>query len=332
MRNINIAVVPKNGDSRIPVDVAGNVMVDVQSMFRHIGEYLITAELKLQNKVGSGLSDLFGLFVDQSMGISLRSSTKISTSGIIDGALALLEKTIIKLGSGAGGYWIDDTFADPRFRKLIADDIIRLAQDVGTEHSLRIGKDSFDNVDVAKMKTYANYLKMTYDGAACGVPKRDLRSKRAEGMVLAIGDDRVKMSFNSKTQASGDIEKLMNKAAVVRGTVRMSDGRISELSDVTKVIPFELVKFNRMISADGDVSLTVPLEVRVEFDAKEEMWVLKNDEIGANVSKKDWDSAVTSFHDYFVFLWNEYAAKEAKGLSEEEKEVRDFLLGLVVTK
>ena len=329
MRSVNIGVVAKNDNEQIPVDIAGGVMVNVQSLFRHIGEYLISKELKLQNKIDRRLSDIFSLYIDQSTGISLCSSPKISTSGIIDNALALLENTIIKLGSGTGGYWIDDTYSDPRFRKIIAEDVIRLAQDLGTGYSLKVGADSFDNFDLAKIKTYVTHLKPIYDDVICGVLRSDQKSRRSEVVKLAIGEDRVKLNFDNKTEALLEAEKLINSPVIVGGKVRLSGDRIAEISDVRKVIPFDLVKFKRMISAAGDIALTAPLEVKVSFDERANEWVLINDDLGARVSKKDWDSVVTSFHDYFVFLWEEYTS-EKHDLSEEEKEVRDFFFGLVV--
>jgi len=329
MRSINIGVVSKDENEKVPVDIAGGVMVNVQLLFRHIGEYLISKELKLQNRIDQRLSEIFSLYINTSAGISLNSSPRISTSGIIDSALALLESTLVKLGSGTGGFWIDDTYSDPRFRRIIAEDVIRLAQDIGTGYSLKVGTSSFDNVDVAKLKAYAGHIKMIYDDVVCGVLRTDAKSRRSEGVVLAVGDDRVKMSFDSKTAALTEARGLIDATAIVGGKIRISGDRIAEISDVRKVIPFDVVKFKRMISSDGDVALTEPLEVKVSCDDRTNEWTLRNDALGAHVSKKDWDSAVTSFHDYFVFLWNEYSSEEHT-LNDEEKDVRDFLFGLVV--
>jgi hypothetical protein len=331
MRSVNIGVVPKGDREKIPVDIAGGVMVNVQLLFRHIGEYLISKELKLQNKIDRRLSDIFSLYVDPSMSISLRSSTRISTSGIIDNALALLESTLVKLSSGTGGYWIDDTYSDPRFRRIIAEDVIRLMHDLGPDFSIKVGANTLDNIDVSKIKSYMNNIKMTYDDVICGVLRADPKSRRSEGVRLAVGDERVKMSFDNKTAALVEAEGLINAPVIVGGRIRLSGDRIAEISDVRKVIPFDTVKFKRMLSSDGDVALTTPLEVKVDFDERANEWVLKNDSIGARVTKKDWDSVVTSFHDFFVFLWNEYTSDEHQ-LNEEEMEIRDFFFKLVVDK
>lgn len=333
MRSVNINVIPKEGEDKVPVEVAGNVMVDIQSLFRHVGEYLISKELRLQNKIDSNLSDMFELFIDPSSGISLRSSPKISTSGIVDDALALLERTLISMGSGAGGYWIEDNYVDPRFRKLIADDIITLAEGLRDRFYIKFVADSvFDNVDIEKIEKYIAGLGMSYEDATCGVIKAaNSKSGKHRGLRLVIGDDSARLSFSSP-EAENEAAALADKTVITAGRIKFSEGHISEISGIGKTVPFEVVKFKRMISSEGDVSLTVPLEIDINFDVAKNEWVLKNEELGISVSKSDWDLAIMSFHDYFIFLWNEYTSKEESELSDEEKEVKGFLLGLVVTE
>ena len=333
MHSINVNVISKKSDGKIPVEVAGSVMIDIQSLFRHIGEYTISKELRLQNRIDRRLSEMFDLFIDPSSGISLRSVPSISTSGIVDDALMLLERTLISMGSGAGGYWIEDNFQDPRFRRLIAEDIIQLAEDLsaGEGYYMKFAADSvFDKVDSDKIGDFIIKLGMSYENATCGVIRAThSKSKRVDGVKLEIAGNRVRMTFTDKSiedQAMG----LIGKASIVGGRIKFVNGSISDIGNVMTVVPFNEVKFNRMISSEGDVKLTETLTAKVEFNEAKEEWILTNEGLGINISKKDWDSAITTFHDYFIFLWNEYAIKEGGELSEEEQEVKDYLLKLVV--
>ena len=91
--------------------------------------------------------------------------------------------------------------------------------------------------------------------------------------------------------------------------------------------PLTSIKFRRVISASGDVSLKVPVEANVEF--RDGKWILTNKDLGIMASKNRWDDAVTDFHDYFIFLWTEYKDKDAAMLDDEEREVKDSLNALV---
>ena len=333
MRSVNVNVIPKKNDEKIPIEVAGSVMIDIQSLFRHIGEYLISKELRLQNRIDRRLSEMFDLFIDPSSGVSLRSSPAISTSGIVDDALALLEKTLVSMGSGSGGYWIEDNFQDPRFRRMVADDVIQLAEDlsVGDGFYMKFTADKvFERIESDKIRNYITGLGMSSDDATCGIVRAThSKSKRIDGVRFEIAGERLRMGFSSK-DVEADAMNLIGKASIVGGRVKYNNGTISEISGIIKILSFDVTSFDRMISSEGDAKLRESLKVSVGFDNEKGVWSLSNEDLGINVSKKDWDSAVTTFHDYFMFLWNEYAAKNPDELSDEEREVRDFLMNIVV--
>ena len=89
----------------------------------------------------------------------------------------------------------------------------------------------------------------------------------------------------------------------------------------------ECMKFHRLVSGTGGVSVSTPVEAEVSF--KNNKWILSNEDLGIMSSSDSWDSAVQSFHDYFVFLWSQYTESDDEGLSEEELEVKSALLSHV---
>ena len=313
----------------MPIALAGNVLVSIQSLFTHIGEYLVSKELRLQSTIDPRLSKMFDLIMNQTSGITIGSSVKISTSGIIDDAMLLLERTLTSMGSGAGGYWIEDTFEDSRYRKFIADDIIALA--AALSHSgfyIKFGSDSvFDIKDTSKIEEYVNKLEMKFNGAVCGI-LHTIQSRSGKGAKIRLlcSNDNVRVSFNPSVE--GEALPLIGKAVIVAGRISYSDGKLSEVSDIGKIIPLETIKFRRIISSEGDISLSDPISAKVSYDNERRVWTIRNSDLGISVAKEDWDNAVASFHDQFVFVWNMYKER-TDSMSSDELEVHDFIVSLI---
>ena len=328
MRSLEFSVLPKDGESSVPVALAGKVMVSVQSLFTHIGEYVLVKELRILETVDPRLAGIFDLTMNRTSGVSIGSSVKFSTSGVIEDAMLLFERTLMSMGSGAGGYWIEDTFSDPRYRKLIADDIIELAYAL-RDHKfyVKFSADAvFDIEDIDKIQHYINNLGMSCDGAVCGVVHA-VRSKSGRGdkVGLTCGSGNARLSFTDpvlEKEAFG----LSDKAVIVAGKVTYTGNTPSDISGVGKIVPLETMKFRRIISADGDVVLNNPVPVAITWNGED--WVLRNSDLGVSVKKDRWDDAVVAFHDQFMFLWNEYSEFK-EGMSGEEKEVHDYLASLM---
>ena len=57
------------------------------------------------------------------------------------------------------------------------------------------------------------------------------------------------------------------------------------------------------------------------------MWHLSSDIIGIDVSKPSWDECVTSYHEYFAFLWETYCESDEQ-YEGEELEIQEYLRSL----
>ncbi|MBP5734809.1 MAG: hypothetical protein J6W53_03200, partial [Candidatus Methanomethylophilaceae archaeon] len=134
MTGFTVNVISEKDDKRVPIAVAGQIMVDIQDLFRHIGEYLISREMRPQEAVPRSLGDKFTIYMDKTGGIVLDASTSTpETEGygnVVDDALKVLEATLDTLGSGTGGYWVDDNFTDAIYRNQVVIDIVALYQDL----------------------------------------------------------------------------------------------------------------------------------------------------------------------------------------------------------
>ena len=330
MTGFTVNVISEKEDKRVPVSLAGQIMVDIQDLFRHIGEYLVSRELRLQEAVPAKLSEKFTIYMDKSGGFALDASTYTpETSGygnVTDDALKLLEATLDTLGSGTGGYWVDDNFKDAIYRNQIVIDIVALYQDLNDRegYSLMYGSGPelkrFGKVDVDKMAKYIGERGMSVNGVTVGV----VNIRPGSRSILDLGDKNVRLTFADSKLENG----LGQKPYIVAGKINYSEeGRISSVENVYEIVPADIIKFRRMMSSTGDVSLKVPVDVKVAF--KDGKWTLSNMDLGIMASNSNWDAAVTSFHDYFIFLWTEYKDKDPNGLSDEEKEVSEALNALV---
>lgn len=336
MVNFKVNVVSEKEDKRIPVAIAGQVMVDIQDMFRHVGEYLISREMRLQEMVPKDLSNKFTLYVDRSGGLSIDASSYTpDTEGygnIVEDAVALLESTLDALGSGKGGYWVDDNFKDALYRNQVVIDAVALYQDLADYEgfALMYGTGSelkkFGNVDVQKMAAFINERGLTSNGVTIGVIEKVSNKSKIARYALNNGTDSIRLTFPSDEETKKAI--LIPGPVILAGTLIYSEeGKIAAVENAYESSPLALVKFRRVISTTGDVILKTPVEVKVAFDG--ERWTLSNSDLGILISKGSWDETVRSFHDYFMFLWNEYTDKDESALDEEGKEVKESLLKLV---
>jgi hypothetical protein len=84
-----------------------------------------------------------------------------------------------------------------------------------------------------------------------------------------------------------------------------------------------------MISAGSDIPLAKPVVASVKYEISTTTWKLSYPDLGISSSDQDWDTAVAEFHDYFVFLCDNYLTKDSGELSDEEKEVKGLLNSLI---
>ena len=331
MVSFNIIVRSEKEDKRIPIAVASDIMFDIQLLLTHIGEYLIAEEFGSLGRPAGKLTERFTLFIDpNSGGISFRSSAGKGKSVLMDKAVALLKDTMDKIGSGQGMYWIGDAFKDPRYRCIVLQDLIELSKHMNPERGYSLlagpaGKEKrFDPLDIDKAREFMNKNARSSHGSIAGTLQKVSNKRNVPMYSFTTEDDHVRITFRSKDPedaASG----LLNRPVLVKGTLRYStDGELLEITDSTSVEPFDKKEFDHIITSERDIPLVRPLTADVRYDGS--VWKLACPDLGITSSSPEWDIAVTGFHDYFVFLYENYSPKSDDELSEEEKEVKELLL------
>jgi hypothetical protein len=330
----SITVRSEKEDKRIPISVASDVMFDIQLLLTHIGESFIAEEFGSHSRPSEALASRFTLFIDpESGGISFKTSAGEGKSELMDKALAKLIVTMDKMGSGSGTYWMGDNYSDPRYRCMVLYDLMQLSKHMTTDRGYSLffnadGKEKkFVPLDPEKAQAFLDKNGRISRNTISGV-LNSARSKRNTPLYSFIaGEDRAKISF-ANNDAENDASRFVNGAVTVKGTLRYSaDSELIEVSDVESVVPFNKKIFRHMISANRDIPLTASVEANVAYDNGTMIWKISYPDLGISSSDQDWDVAAAGFHDYFVFLCDNYLTKTDE-LSDEEKEVKELLVSL----
>ena len=337
MEGFSVSVVPDSGDGKVPVGLAGQIMIDIQQILGDIGEYLVAKELRIQNTLHPDLLDRFVLYLDGDGGMTFGASvtdSKVEGHGnIVDDAIELMDAVLTALGSGTGGYWMEDRFTDPIYRNNVIADVLAISEHMAMSpgYSLMFGPRGamkrFGRVDADKLQAFVKDRGLTANGATLGVLVKVPSKSKGDMIYLQCGKDRARLSFYdraSENRARG----LVGSPVLIGGRMAFSKaGELLEIRDAAGVTPVSSIRFRRMISCDGDILLKNPVQADVVYSSG--IWTLRNDDLGISSTKDSWDAAVQTFHDYFVFLWTQYGGKDPAGESGEEAEVSAYLNSLM---
>ena len=340
MVNFTVNIVSDKDDNRVPVSLAGQIMIDFQDLFTHIGEYLTSRELRIQTLVDPKFDEKFRIYMDGEGGISFNASTgNPETEGygdIIADTIAKMEETLDVMGNGTGSYWMEDNYTDALYRNAVIYDLVALNQDLVDYEGFHLEYGSteelkrFGRVDVEKLSSFIMRKGLSFDGATIGILERSQsKSNKGQKYVFSTGKDiHSRISFKDRDELEKSLGFIGGQVVVVAGTFTYSEnGDLISIDNAEEMCEVASINFRRMVSVTGDVMLKTPVEAKVSFDNGK--WTLSNDDLGILASNDSWDSAVQSFHDYFIFLWTQYAATDGEGLDGEELEVREELLSHV---
>lgn len=324
MDTLTFKVVPEEG-GELSAEKAGQIMEDVQNVLSDIGMFIVTAEMGLQGKAPESFRSMFDLSAEPRS----RRGGEIS---VLEVALSKLENILDVAGSEIINRWLSENYTDPRYRAAVAKGLMKLCRDLeGNNLSYGQGR---------RMKNLLNPRSERFQESACVDTKmftcvlagvvcnNGMRGRKT--YYIDSGDRKSKITvgrdFSEKTAAyySGNGPCLVSGMAVLD-----DDDNVLEVRDVCGMSDFPGIIFKRIITPDLDIALLNPISADVSFDRAAHKWTLSNDIIGISVSKSNWNDTVVAFHDYFIFLWETYVEEPKGDLSDEEVEIRDYLLSLV---
>lgn len=325
MDNLTFKVVP-DGGREISAEQADRIMGDIQSMLSHVGMFIVTAEMGLQGRPPEGFDRIFDLSTDPR-------GHRAEENSILGAALGKLENTLDVAGSEIINRWLSENYADPRYRAAVAKDLMKLCSDLeGCRLSYGRGRRTKDlmNASPERFQKSASTETKMFTCALAGAIYKKSDMKGRNTYYLDSGDRNSKIAIGKDFSEKNAKVCLQMGACLVSGMAVLDENdNIIEIRDVCGVSDFPGIVFKRIITPNKDLALLNPMTAEVSFDRISHKWTLTNDLVGITASKANWNEAVAAFHDYFMFVWETYVEQPKDGLSEEEIEIREYLLSLV---
>lgn len=177
MQSFGFRVMPsQEGETKVPVAVAGQTMVDIQRILTDIGNTMVRMELRIQNEVPERLVRRFQLDISGGSEGSVGADPLKGSDTLMDDALVRLCRMLDFLGKGVVGTWLDDNYPDHTSRCRLAQDVLDLDRHL-EGYTLFYGPSDdqreFGRVDREKLSSYIHEGSCAYDGAMIGMISRD---------------------------------------------------------------------------------------------------------------------------------------------------------------
>jgi hypothetical protein len=321
---LNFKLVPRGEQKRIPIVIAGKLIINVQSMLSHIGEYMIAKELYLQDKVPKDFLSKFDLCIDSTEG-SISSSVNLGyelSGNFLDGALRKLTNILSTDPSNYNN--LKEEIDAPKYLASLAKMMITLSEDL-EDFELQYEVEgemkgfSFD-IEALRKTTRDDTREETMIGTI---------EVKGESLFLSINGSHIPLIFNG-TFLKDDVLKYSGGAAcILTGkTKRHGNGTIGAVMNISSVDKLSHLTFTKIVSTERDLKLGEGITAEIGFDRASNMWTLYNDMLEFSTSKQNWDDAVIEFHDHVVFMWEIYAEETKDDLNDEEIDIRNKLLSL----
>lgn len=317
-------------EGRVPVDVAGSVMVNVQRLVYRIGEYSIAKGLCFQGGVPGNMLSRFKLYVDGSNS-SVSSSAGLrfdDSNGFFDEVLTDLVILLDNLRDGS----LDNilvNYPDPRYRIPIMNAVLGLSEDLEGNRLIYSVNGHLGQLSELDMNMVSHLLYDDPNSCVSDVPGVLRMSKGA--LFLEMPDTDVELEYDGGMTLDDHSGELINEPCIVSGRAFFTDmGKIYRITEIYAVTELPHLLFERVISSERDLELSGQLIADVEHDG--ESWTLSSDQLGISVSKQCLDDAILEFHDDFIFMWELYNENDDESkdeLSDDEIRLRNYMMSLV---
>ncbi len=329
MHSFGFKVLPADPEDKsgVPISIAGQTMVDVQKLLTDIGCMGLRLELRIQNEIPEKLRKKFDLNIGGSEA-GIGSDPSKGNEIALEKSLKILCATLDFLGKGAVGTWMTDFFEDDEARATIAEDLIKLNDDL-KGYVLEYGDEEkqgrFEGFDRDKILPYVTKEEML--SAAIGVVVRDEVKKNHWNLT---NDQYIIPLTFGKNIAPSDIPTFSRAGPVivVGAVTRNEEGHIVAVDKISGCYTVPEIKFHSIVTANSDRDLLNTLSARTSYEPESDKWILRNDILGVDISKPTWDDAVVAFHEYVDFLFETYTGTDAE-FEGEEKEISEYLQSLL---
>lgn len=321
-------VPPEGGDGRIPVHIAGQMMVNIQSVLTEIASTILRTEFRSQGDLPVGIVSRYMLTIGGTDKGGVGSDPGQDGRELLEGCLEMLCYTLDFMGKGVIGTWMTDNFKESLGRRRVAEALVKLADDLdgytlvygeaGKERTFtKLNRDKLmDQIhtDSARTQNVARIGRLQADPVRKGK------------YLLTNGAFTIPADFANIVSPQGKSAAVDMGLGVFLGNGEMDhSGSIVSMKSIEAVHPLNEIQFTRIISSTRDIKLAVPIKGFFSVDRTGKNWTGRNDDLGIDVTKNSWDECVLAFHDYFVFLWENYV-ESGEEFEGEEKDIRDLLI------
>ena len=329
MRSFSFKVVPQDGgDGKVPITVAGQTMVDVQNVLTEITSTLLRTEFRLQGELPSGILDRYMLTIGGSGSGDIGSNPGRDGRPMLEACLDTFCYTLDFMGKGVIGNWMVENFIETLGRRRIGEALVRLADNL-KGYTLMYGEPGqereFKALNREKLMAQIDADSARTQNSACiGKMLRDPAKKGK--YLLTNGAFTIPAEFATNISVQGKEASVDSGLIICVGKSNNDhDGMVTSMKEVTGIHLLPEVRFNRVISATRDIEMAVPLPAAVSVSKDGRNWNIRNDDLGIDITKNSWDECVLAFHDYFVFLWENYAESDEE-FEGEEQEIKELLI------
>ena len=329
MRSFSFKVVPQDGgDGKVPISVAGQTMVDVQNVLTEITSTLLRTEFRLQGELPSYILDRYMLTIGGSGNGNIGSNPGREGRPMLEACLDTFCYTLDFMGKGVIGNWMVENFIETLGRRRVGEALVRLADNL-QGYTLMYGEPGqervFKGLNREKLTAQIEADSARVQNTACiGKMLRD--PARKGKYLLTNGSSTFPAEFATNISMQGKEASVDSGLIICVGKANTdSDGRVSSMKEVTGIHLLPEVRFNRVISATRDIEMAVPLPAAVSVGKDGRSWNIRNADLGIDITKDSWDECVLAFHDYFVFLWENYAESDEE-FEGEEQEIKELLI------
>lgn len=325
MRSFGFEVKTREGESKIPLAVAGQVMVDVQRVLTEIISSVLRTELLIQGEIPKSLLSKYELTIGGNSPTGLGSDPSPEGRSLLESSLDTLCGTLDFVGKGIVNPWILSNYPETLGRRRLCEALLDMSDHIDgyvVRYGEKGSEKNFTGVNREKMKAQIDEDSASHRNASrLGIILGDMRKKD-----LFLYDGTVRISIHLGNMSADAIARhVSNGIVIVRGTGEFdTKGDLKSIRSPTNITPVDTITYKRIISDKCDIELACPIPATVQVSADGSKWTFRNDNLGIDITKDNWDDATLAFHSYLDFLWNEYVLSDSQ-LEGEELEISELL-------
>jgi len=235
MVNFKINIVTEKEDKRVPVTLAGRMMIDVQNLITHIGEFIMGTEMHIQKSINPKLLERTTIYMTSTGGMSIGASsgkTKVKGHGNLMGdIMALMDKTLDAVGGEGAAMWFEETYTQSGSKTKIINDVLSLADDVARYEGFSVvyGAGQTKTLKVANAKSLQNLVKFTLASTQYGeIPIGDVQFSR---LFATNGDVQLKAPVSAYVQVAPGKITITNEELGISVSKNNWDDAIQQFND-----------------------------------------------------------------------------------------------------